>query len=145
MDYKRRSEAIMIIEINKDIDRYQESLVMGLSAKQVIYSVLSVAIGGGIVYLVYPYLGLTGAAYVAIPVVAPIALSGFYTFNGRSFAEVMKKRVYYMFGNRPLLYRSEEGEAAIREYQMQKINEEKLNIKKNKRKGRGRSAGKGKR
>ena len=72
----------MVIEINKDIDRYQESVAMGLSAKQLIFSVASVVCGGGLVFLLYPYIGLTGAAYVAIPVVAPIALGGFYSYNG---------------------------------------------------------------
>lgn len=28
----------LVIEINKDIDRYQESVAMGLTAKQLIYS-----------------------------------------------------------------------------------------------------------
>ena len=32
----------MVIEINKDIDRYKESVVMGLTAKQLIFSVASV-------------------------------------------------------------------------------------------------------
>ena len=41
----------MVIEINKDIDRYKESVVMGLTAKQLIFSVASVAAGGGIVLL----------------------------------------------------------------------------------------------
>ena len=31
----------MVIEINKDIDRYKESVVMGLTAKQLIFSVAS--------------------------------------------------------------------------------------------------------
>ena len=43
----------MVIEINKDIDRYKESVVMGLTAKQLIFSVASVAAGGGIVLLLY--------------------------------------------------------------------------------------------
>jgi len=71
----------MVIEINKDIDRYQESVAMGLTVKQLIFSVASVVCGGGIVLLLYRYIGLTGSAYVAIPVVAPIALGGFYTYN----------------------------------------------------------------
>ena len=49
----------MVIEINKDIDRYKESVVMGLTAKQLIFSVASVAAGGGIVLLLYRYIGLT--------------------------------------------------------------------------------------
>ena len=41
----------MVIEINKNIDNYKESVVMGLTARQLIYSILSVVIGGGIVLL----------------------------------------------------------------------------------------------
>ena len=104
----------MVIEINKDIDRYQESVAMGLTAKQLIFSIASVVIGGGLVYLLYPFIGLTGAAYVAIPVVAPIALGGFYSYNGMSFYEVMGKKFHYMFGNRALTYVSTEGEPAIK-------------------------------
>ncbi|MDR0221173.1 MAG: PrgI family protein, partial [Lachnospiraceae bacterium] len=33
----------MVIEINKDIDRYRESVALGLTARQLIYSVMSVA------------------------------------------------------------------------------------------------------
>ena len=31
----------MVIEINKDIDRYQESVAMGLTAKQLVFSIAS--------------------------------------------------------------------------------------------------------
>ena len=109
----------MVIEINKDIDRYKESVVMGLTAKQLIYSIASVVAGGGIVLLLYPYIGLTPSVYVAIPVVAPIALGGFYSFNGMSFYEVMGKKISMMFGNRPLTYVSTEGEAVIKECQQE--------------------------
>lgn len=109
----------MVIEINKDIDRYKESVVMGMTAKQLIYSIASVVAGGGIVLLLYPYIGLTPSVYVAIPVVAPIALGGFYSFNGMSFYEVMGKKIRMMFGNRPLTYVSTEGEAVIKECQQE--------------------------
>ena len=112
----------MVIEINKDIDRYQESVAMGLTAKQLIFSIASVVIGGGLVYLLYPFIGLTGAAYVAIPVVAPIALGGFYSYNGMSFYEVMGKKFHYMFGNRALTYISTEGEPVIKAYELEKVN-----------------------
>ena len=32
----------MVIEVNKDIDRYQESVAMGLTARQLIFSLSSV-------------------------------------------------------------------------------------------------------
>lgn len=108
----------MVIEINKDIDRYQESVAMGLTARQLIFSIASVIVGGGIVLLLYRYIGLTGAAYVAIPCVAPIALGGFYSFNGMNFYEYMGKKIKFMFGNQALCYVSTEGEPAIKAYEM---------------------------
>lgn len=107
----------MVIEINKDIDKYQESVAMGLTAKQLIFSIASVAVGGGLVLLLYKYVGLTVAAYIAIPVVAPIAMGGFYSFNEMSFYEYMGKKTHFMFGNKPLVYVSTEGEAAIKEWE----------------------------
>jgi len=105
----------LIIEINKDIDRYQESVILGLSAKQLVFSVLSILVGGGMVLLLYHYIGLTGAAYVAIPCVAPIALGGFYSYNGMDFYEYMGRKLHFMFGNKALTYGSTEGELVIRE------------------------------
>ena len=108
----------MVIEINKDIERYKESVVMGLTAKQLVYSVASVIAGGGIVLLLYPYIGMTPSVYVAIPVVAPIALGGFYTYNGMSFYEVMGRKFRMLFANRPLTYVSTESEHEIRQYRI---------------------------
>ncbi len=122
----------MVIEINKDIDRYQESVALGLTAKQLIFSTISVTVGGGLVFLLYKYIGLTAAAYVAIPVVAPIALGGFYSFNGMSFYEVMGKKFYFMFKNKALTYISTEGEEAIKAYESELNEIEKLNAKKSK-------------
>lgn len=109
----------MVIEINKDIDRYQESVAMGLSAKQLIFSVASVIVGGGMVLLLYRYIGLTGAAYVTIPCVAPIALGGFYSYNGMNFYEYMSRKIHFMIGNKALPYSSTEGEAVIKELQIE--------------------------
>ncbi len=105
----------MVIEINKNIDNYKESVVMGLTARQLIYSVLSVAIGGGIVLALYKNIGLTASTYIAIPVVAPIALSGFYSYNGMTFMEMVKRKLHYAFRNQTLTYISTEGETEIRQ------------------------------
>ena len=109
----------MVIEINKDIDKYQESVVMGLTAKQLLFSIASVVVGAGIVLLTYKYIGLTGSAYVAIPCVAPIALGGFYSYNGMTFMEMMKRKMHFAFGNRALTYISEEGEKAIQQHRVE--------------------------
>lgn len=120
----------MVIEINKDIDRYQESVAMGLTARQLIFSIASVAVGGGLVLLLYKYIGLTGAAYVAIPCVAPIALGGFYSFNGMNFYEYMGKKLHFMFGNKALTYVSTEGEPAIKAFELEQTGQVKKKGKK---------------
>lgn len=122
----------MIIEINKDIDRYKESVVMGLTARQLIFSVLSVAVGGGIVLFFYPLIGMTPSVYLAIPAVAPIALGGFYSFNGMNFYEYMSRKMRMLFANRPLAYVSTENEEVIRKIRAQ---ETEKNSRKNKEKG----------
>ena len=100
----------MVIEVNKNIDNYKESVVLGLTARQLIFSIISLIVGGGIVLLTYPYVGLTTSAYIAIPVVAPIALTGFYSYNGMAFVEMMKLKLHFAFGNRTLTYISTEGQ-----------------------------------
>lgn len=109
----------MIIEINKDIDRYKETVIMGLTAKQLIFSVLSVAVGGGIVLFFYPLIGLTPSVYIAIPAVAPVALGGFYSYNGMDFYEYMGRKLKMLFANRPLAYVSTESEQVLKEIRVQ--------------------------
>lgn len=104
----------MNIEINKDLDKYKESVVLGLTAKQLIFSIISVVCGGAVVLLTYKYVGLTGSAYIAIPVVAPIALNGFYSYQGMSFTQMMKSRLSLIFKNPVLTYVSEESEKTIK-------------------------------
>lgn len=118
----------MIIEINKDIDKYKETVVLGLTVRQLIFSLIALIAGGSIVLLIYPYVGLTVSAYVAIPVVAPIALNGFYSYNGMTFTELMKKKLYYAFMNKPLIYSSTEGMhevTAIRQEELQENKKQK--------------------
>ena len=96
----------MIIEINKDIEKYQESVVIGLSAKQLVYSILALGSGCAIVFLLYKKIGLTFSCYVAVPVVAPIALCGFYSYNGMGFREVFTRYMRSIFRNKALVFKS---------------------------------------
>lgn len=122
----------MIIEINKDIESYQESVVLGFTGKQLIFSFVSIAVGGGLILFLYPYVGLTASAYIAIPVVAPIALGGFYTFNGMNFYEYLRRTFHYAFFNRPYTYVSTKGEAEIRCYRQELAIKEKRRKKQKK-------------
>ena len=122
----------MKIELNKDIEGYRESVLMGFTAKQLICSLLSVALGGGMVLFLYPYIGLTMSVYVAVPVVSPIALEGFYTFNGMGFSEVMRRKFQMLFANKPLLYVSTEGEDVIRQCRLEEAAKKRKEEKKQK-------------
>ncbi|GFI68674.1 hypothetical protein IMSAG249_00491 [Lachnospiraceae bacterium] len=96
----------MIIEINKDIEKYQESVAMGLTAKQLVYSILALGSGCLIVFLLYEKIGLTFSCYVAVPIVAPIALCGFYSYNGMGFREVFMRYMRSIFRNKTLVFKS---------------------------------------
>lgn len=96
----------LIIEINKDIEKYQESVCLGLSAKQLVYSILALLSGCLIVFLLYERIGLTFSCYVAVPVVAPVALCGFYSYNGMGFREVFTRYMKSVFCNRTLIFRA---------------------------------------
>ncbi len=96
----------MIIEINKDIEKYQESVAMGLTAKQLVYSILALGSGCLIVFLLYEKIGLTFSCYVAVPIVAPIALCGFYSYNGMGFREVFTRYIKSIFRNKTLVFKS---------------------------------------
>ena len=96
----------MIIEINKDIEKYQESVAMGLSAKQLAYSILALGSGRIRVFLLYEKIGLTFSCYVAVPIVAPIALCGFYSYNGMGFREVFTRYMRSIFRNKALVFQS---------------------------------------
>lgn len=126
----------MVIEINKNIDSYKESVALGLTAKQLLYSALSIAVGGGIVLLSYQYVGLTASAYIAIPLVAPIAMTGFYSYHGMTFMEVMKLKLYFAFANRTYTYVSAEGEQMMRQQR-----KEGTNNKAGKKRSKGRKVG----
>ncbi len=96
----------MIIEINKDIEKYLESVAMGLSAKQLAFSILALGSGCVIVFVLYEKIGLTFSCYVAVPIVAPIALCGFYSYNGMGFREVFIRYMRSIFRNKALVFQS---------------------------------------
>ncbi len=79
---------------------------MGLTAKQLIYSILALGSGCLIVFLLYEKIGLTFSCYVAVPIVAPIALCGFYSYNGMGFREVFTRYMRSIFRNKALVFKS---------------------------------------
>lgn len=79
---------------------------MGLTAKQLVYSILALGSGCLIVFLLYEKIGLTFSCYVAVPIVAPVALCGFYSYNGMGFREVFMRYMRSIFRNKTLVFKS---------------------------------------
>ena len=96
----------MEIELSEDLQHYKESLVLGLTAKQFLFSALALGVGTGIVLLLYEKIGITLSCYVATPFVVPLALTGFYNYHGLTFWQFAGKMIYFSFFNRPLVYGS---------------------------------------
>ncbi|MDE7009534.1 MAG: PrgI family protein, partial [Lachnospiraceae bacterium] len=82
------------------------SVAMGLSAKQLAFSILALGSGCVIVFVLYEKIGLTFSCYVAVPIVAPIALCGFYSYNGMGFREVFIRYMRSIFRNKALVFQS---------------------------------------
>lgn len=98
----------MIIEISNDIDRYKENVVLGLTARQLIYSIGALGAGLATVLLLHSHIGLNAAAFLAVLIVAPIGIGGFYNYNGMTIYEVIRRKSYFMTKNRVLTYASTE-------------------------------------
>lgn len=127
----------MTIQINKNLDNYKEKVVMGLTARQLIHVIICVGVCALLVFILHHFIGIMLSALICFPVVAPIALNGFYEWNGLGFVESMKLRLVYMLKNRPLIYSSDsESELVIEEFKRKQEFEERAKAKKEK-KGRG--------
>ena len=119
---------------------------MGLSAKQLAYSILALGSGCIIVFLLYEKIGLTFSCYVAVPIVAPIALCGFYSYNGMGFREVFTRYMRSIFRNKALVFKSggyremvleiKAKEEAVKRAAIRKVKEERKRMRKEKVKSR---------
>lgn len=70
---------MLSVNINRDVEQYQESVMAGMNAKQTIAILAALLIGAGAVCFGYFFLGIPieMAVYLAVPFSAPIILSVF--------------------------------------------------------------------
>ena len=84
----------MLIPVNQNIDEYKDDFYKGLTLRQSVISLITVAVGAVV------YLTLTGlihlpqslSLYMTLPVVFPIAAYGFLKIHGMNIAEYVRKR-----------------------------------------------------
>lgn len=110
----------MQIPVNKNLDQYQGDFFKGLTLRQTIYVVLTLAVGIAS-YLVFNVaLGIpqTLSLYLVLPVSGAVAFAGFYKFDGRlELRAYIKKRMGIsrmpLYRHRPFMLMALAEEGAI--------------------------------
>lgn len=99
----------LTIDMCRDIEKYEEGVVMGLNAKKSICVIIAAFVGAGMVALFYKVLGwnLIVSVYAMIPFCGVVILSGFYTSNGLTFGQMIRRKLKRA-NEKPLLYKSTE-------------------------------------
>ena len=72
----------MEIKINREIRDYHESMFMGLSFRQTIFSVLAILVAVGLYFWLNPILGTETVSWVCMLGAAPFAVIGFVSYHG---------------------------------------------------------------
>lgn len=98
--------------INQDIENYKDDFWKGLTLRECLYGGIAVLAGSGIIGGAYYFWGIpiAAAVYLAIPVVVPIGLNGFWkSKNGMALMDyaIQLLKVKY---SEPYVYRSGEKE-----------------------------------
>ena len=79
----------MEIKINKEIRTYRETIFFGLSLRQFICSVLAVTTAVALYFGLHEVLGRETVSWVCIVGAAPIAVAGFFQYNGMTLEKFL--------------------------------------------------------
>ena len=83
----------MEIKINKEIRDYQESVFMGLSLRQFLFSILAVGIALGIYFGLRNVIGQEAVSWLCIVGTFPFAVLGFMKYHGMPAEQFIKAYV----------------------------------------------------
>lgn len=86
----------MEIKINKEIRDYQESIIMGLSARQFFFSAAAVTVAVGVYFTLRKPLGSETVSWLCVLAAFPFAALGFIKYHGMTveqFAMVYLKQM----------------------------------------------------
>lgn len=75
----------MEIKIPKEVRQHKETIFFGLTVRQFVCSVLAVGLAVGVYLGLGPIIGKETASWACIVAAAPVALAGFFSYNGMTF------------------------------------------------------------
>ena len=93
----------MEIKINKEIRNYKETIFFGLSLRQFVCAVLAVIVAVGLYFALSRIAGKETVSWVCIVGAAPIAVAGFFKYNGMTlekFVWAWFQTEFLLAGNR---------------------------------------------
>lgn len=82
------------IKINKEIRDYTESIFLGLSLRQSVFSIIACIIATGIYFLFNAKLGTEMTSWLCMLGAAPFAALGFIRFQGMYTEDIVKTALY---------------------------------------------------
>ena len=91
------------IKINKEIRNYKETLFFGLSLRQFVCSLLAVGVAVGLYFALRNVLDRETVSWVCIVGAAPVAVAGFFKYNGMTLEQFLWafiKSEFLLAGNR---------------------------------------------
>lgn len=118
----------MNIGISHDLDRYKEEVLPGMDARETLYVLASVAIGGGVIAVCHLCLNipLELAVYIAVPFLYPVIVTGFTRQKGGLYKnEIWRLNYRQKRAKKILLYETDENEKQIQAVRQQIRQEEK--------------------
>ena len=81
------------IKINKEIRDYTESILLGLSLRQTVFSILACVIACGLYFLFKEKLGTEVTSWLCMLGAAPFAAFGFIRFQGMYTEDIVKMAI----------------------------------------------------
>ncbi len=80
---KEKLEGFIIeVKINKEIQHYRESILFGLSLRQMAFALLAIGVAVGAYFGLKPLIGAAEVGWVCMLAAFPFAMCGFFTYNG---------------------------------------------------------------
>ena len=79
----------MEIKIPKEVRQHSETIFFGLSIRQFICAVLAVSVAIGTYFLTKGAIGKETASWACIVAAAPLAVAGFFRYNGLTFERLL--------------------------------------------------------
>ena len=97
----------MEIKVNREIRDHSESLILGLSLRQLIFSALASMVAIGVYFLLRDTFTLETLSWLCILCAAPFAALGFVKFNGLNATQLIVVIVQYLLTPKLLIYKTD--------------------------------------